>query len=91
VQRLTFPHRKINITACPDSDWEESESVQHFTFDARFSQKAAVMATDEQQEIDRLCLAVIREKDATILTELVAELNKLLERRERKLDGPKSE
>ncbi len=48
------------------------------------------MATDEQQEIDRLCLAVIREKDPTALTKLVAELNELLERRERKLDGPKS-
>ena len=43
---------------------------------------------EEQQEIDRLCRAVINEKNPAKLTELVEELNRVLELRERKL--PKS-
>jgi len=42
------------------------------------------MTSDEKQEIDRLCLAVIREQDPDKLTELINELNRLLELRERK-------
>jgi len=43
------------------------------------------MTTDEQADIDRLCVAVLREKDNPIkLTELVAELSQVLESRERK-------
>lgn len=40
-----------------------------------------------QQEIDPLCVAVIHEKDPVKLTKLIAELNELLERRERKDNG----
>ena len=36
---------------------------------------------DERQEIERLCLAVINEKDPDKLTTLVEALNELLERR----------
>jgi len=43
------------------------------------------MTADEKQEIDRLCLAVICEQDPAKLTELVNEMNRLLELRDRKL------
>lgn len=42
------------------------------------------MTPEEKQVIDRLCLAVIREQNPAKLTELVNELNRLLELRERK-------
>ncbi len=38
----------------------------------------------EQQELDRLCRAVIEEKDPAKLTELVAALNDFLQRREQR-------
>jgi hypothetical protein len=43
------------------------------------------MPSVEQQEINRLCLAVIAEKDPAKLTELVAELSELLQRREQRV------
>jgi hypothetical protein len=44
------------------------------------------MTSDEQLNIERVCLAITREKDHPAeLTKLVAELNDLLERRERRL------
>jgi hypothetical protein len=46
------------------------------------------MAQDEKQELDRLCLAVIHEKDPAKLTERVAELNAFLARRDAKLAPP---
>lgn len=42
------------------------------------------MTPEEQQELERLCQAVIHEQDPATLSELVAELNTLLERKERK-------
>jgi predicted component of type VI protein secretion system len=46
------------------------------------------MTTEElQREIDRLCLAVIHEQDPAKLTKQVAELNQVLERRERQDNG----
>jgi len=45
------------------------------------------MTLDQQrQEIDQLCRAVISEQDPAKLTLLVAELNDLLERRDRQID-----
>jgi hypothetical protein len=46
------------------------------------------MAQDEKQELDRLCLAVIHERDPVKLTERVAELNAFLARRDAKLAPP---
>jgi hypothetical protein len=37
-----------------------------------------------QEDINRLCLAVIQEQDPASLTKLLAELNELLERKQRK-------
>ena len=45
------------------------------------------MTPEERQEIERLCQAVIHEQDPAKLTKLVAELNELLEQRERKDNG----
>jgi len=45
------------------------------------------MTPEEKQEVERLCQAVIHEQDPAKLTELVAELNELLERKERKDSG----
>ena len=42
------------------------------------------MTPDEQQELERLCLAVIRERDPANLTTLVEELNKFLADKDRK-------
>lgn len=42
------------------------------------------MTPEEQQELERLCQAVIHEQDPATLSELVAELNTLLERKKRK-------
>jgi len=41
--------------------------------------------TEEKQEIDRLCLAVIHEQNPARLTKLVSELNVLLEARDHAL------
>lgn len=40
--------------------------------------------SQEQQEIERLCLAILREKDTATLTKLVEQLNEALERRDSK-------
>jgi len=45
---------------------------------------------EQHQEIDRLCIAVIHEKDPAKLTKLVEELNRFLELRERKLSESNS-
>ena len=45
------------------------------------------MSPDEKQALEQLCQAVIHEQDPAKLTELVSELNELLERRERKDNG----
>jgi hypothetical protein len=37
-----------------------------------------------QEDINRLCLVVIQEQDPASLTKLLAELNELLERKQRK-------
>jgi hypothetical protein len=50
--------------------------------------QGAAMTPDEQQELDRLCLAVIQEKDPVKLTARVAELNAFLARRDAKLAEP---
>jgi hypothetical protein len=46
------------------------------------------VTSDDKQELDRLCLAVMHEKDPVKLTERVAELNAFLERRDVKLAQP---
>ena len=40
------------------------------------------MTANEQEELNRLCLAVVEEKDPAKLTKLVQDLNQFLERRE---------
>ena len=45
------------------------------------------MSPEETQQLERLCQAVIHEQDPAKLTKLVAELNELLERKERKENG----
>jgi hypothetical protein len=45
------------------------------------------MTPEEKQQLERLCLAVIHERDAGKLTKLVTELNEMLERRESKDNG----
>lgn len=42
------------------------------------------MSNDDQQECERLCKAVIQEKDPEKLSELVKALNDFLQRREQK-------
>jgi len=42
------------------------------------------MNQSEQEQLNRLCIAVIQEPDPQKLSELVAELNEFLECRERK-------
>ena len=49
----------------------------------------ATMTPDERQEMNRLCLAIQQEKDPTMFSKLVKELNEFFERRERKLAEPK--
>jgi len=46
------------------------------------------VTSDDKQELDRLCLAVIGEKDPVKLTQRVAELNAFLECRDVKLAQP---
>jgi hypothetical protein len=46
------------------------------------------VTSDDKQELDRLCLAVIHEQDPVKLTERVAELNAFLEGRDLKLAQP---
>jgi hypothetical protein len=53
----------------------------------RFWPKEAEMS-QEQQEIDRLCTAILQEKDTARLTKLVEQLNEALELRDRKRPAP---
>jgi hypothetical protein len=53
----------------------------------RFLAEEAKMS-QEQQEIDRLCTAILQEKDTARLTKLVEQLNEALEVRDRKRPAP---
>lgn len=46
------------------------------------------MTPDEQEELYRLCRAVVEEKDSPKLTESVTKLNEFLEQWERKKPNP---
>jgi hypothetical protein len=48
----------------------------------------SVMTVEEKDEITALCNRVIEEKDPAKFQELVVQLNRLLERREKKLQRP---
>jgi hypothetical protein len=54
-------------------------------FASRLPGATVMTPAEQQQEIEDLCRAVIHEKNPAKLTKLIAQLNELLERRDRKL------
>jgi hypothetical protein len=58
----------------------------------RYAQDFAVptaMTPEERKEMNRLCLLIQDEKDHRKFTELIAQLNALLEKKEQRLNGIK--